>query len=82
MSSQEDQRAAPRQRVLKAATIALDQGGVISCIIRNLSATGARLEVESPIGIPDEFTLVSSDHVKRRCRIIWRRAKQIGVALI
>lgn len=52
--------------------------GAISCTVRNLSATGASLEVESPIGIPDSIVL-ESEGGGRRCRVIWRKEKRIGV---
>jgi hypothetical protein len=39
-----DKRASRRNRVLRAGTIEFD-GGVINCIGRNLSSTGAMLEV-------------------------------------
>ena len=72
-------RAAPRQRVLKAATIEFG-GGAIDCTIRNWSKTGAALDVTSPIGIPDHFKLVQkSDHSSRRCRMMWRKETRIGV---
>jgi hypothetical protein len=36
--------------------------------------------VESPLGIPTEFTLViPSDGVSRPCRVIWRSGNRIGV---
>lgn len=74
----QEHRAAQRRRTLKAATISFG-GGAIDCIVRNLSETGASLEVISPIGIPDRFTLVDTDRSKRPCRIVWRREKRIGV---
>jgi hypothetical protein len=33
-------------------------GGAIDCTFRNVSNTGAALDVTSPIGIPDRFTLL------------------------
>jgi hypothetical protein len=37
--------------------------------------------VASPVGIPDEFDLVlDREKVPRRCRIVWRAIKKIGVA--
>ena len=81
MTDQEN-RGALRRRILKTGTIVLSGGGVISCTFRNISPTGASLEVGGPVGIPDEFTLVSSDHVKRRCRIVRRSEKRIGVSFI
>jgi hypothetical protein len=49
-------------------------------MVRSLSDKGACLEVESPVGIPDEFTLVvPHDAVMRRAHVQWRQAKRIGV---
>ncbi len=77
----DERRKTPRQRMLKAGTIAFNRAGGISCTIRNLSAAGACLEVASPLGIPDEFTLViESDHSQRACQVAWKAEKRIGVA--
>jgi len=74
-----EHRAAPRRRTLKAGTIEFSGGG-IDCTVRNISETGAALEVVSPLFIPDRFTLfVPSDQVKRPCHIVWRREKRIGI---
>jgi hypothetical protein len=77
-----EHRNAPRQRVLKAATIEFG-GGAISCVVRNMSNTGAALEVTSPVGIPERFTLVvPQDRIARPCRVMWRKEKRIGVAFV
>ncbi len=71
---------APRLRTLKGASIIFGPGSVIDCTVRNVSETGAGLGVESPVGIPDEFTLViKPEIVKRNCLVAWRSAKRIGV---
>jgi len=76
-------RIEQRQRLLKAGTIAFNRGAGITCTIRNMSVSGACLGVESPLGIPNDFTLVvDSDHVRHTCHIKWRREKQIGVAFM
>jgi len=75
-----ERRRSVRHRVLKAGTIAFNRAGGISCMVRNISTRGACLEVASPIGIPDEFTLViENDHIARHCRVSWRKEKRIGV---
>ncbi len=75
-----EHRAQLRHRALKAGVITFNQAGGISCTLRNISTTGACLEVESPLGIPATFDLVvESDHVTRPCRVIWRREHRIGV---
>lgn len=76
----ENHRAAPRHRVLKAGSIEFN-GGVIDCTVRNVSDTGAALEVASPAGVPESFWLVlQGDHTRRYCRVAWRTAKRVGVA--
>jgi hypothetical protein len=44
------QRASDRHRILKAATIEFGGGG-ITCMVRNVSDSGAMLDVSSPVGI-------------------------------
>jgi hypothetical protein len=79
LSPMDPQRIAPRRRTLKAGSIECG-GGVIDCIVRNVSEIGAALEVVSPLFIPDRFTLiVPTDQLKRRCHIVWRKQKRIGV---
>jgi len=76
----ENHRAALRHRVLKSGSIEF-HGGVIDCLVRNISETGAALEVASPLGIPETFNLViPGDHSSRACKVAWRKDKRIGVA--
>jgi hypothetical protein len=79
-SPMDHQRIVPRRRILKAGSI--ESGGEpIDCNVRNLSETGAALDVLSPLYIPDRFTLVVwTDQLKRSCHVIWRKEKRIGVA--
>ncbi len=76
-----EHRTALRQRTFKGARITFGKDwAAISCLVRNLSETGACLGVESPIGIPDLFNLVfDSGESSRRCRVVWRTEKRIGV---
>jgi hypothetical protein len=70
---------APRRRLLKAGKISFG-GGAIDCTVRNLSETGAALEVSSPVGIPEHFTLVIEvDDIHVPCRVVWRKDTRIGV---
>jgi hypothetical protein len=76
----QERRSNPRRRVLKAGRIAFGRAGGFDCMIRNLSDKGACLEVESPVGIPDSFTLVvPHDAIMRHVHVQWRQAKRIGV---
>jgi len=75
----DENRRATRRRVLKSATIEFDQGAY-SCAVRNLSETGAALDVPYALAIPHEFTLtMDTDQVNRHCRVIWRKENRLGV---
>jgi PilZ domain len=70
----------PRKRTFKAGILEFNRGGGISGIVKNLSESGAMIEVESVIGIPDEFTLfIEADHFRRSCKVVWRQPSKIGV---
>jgi PilZ domain-containing protein len=74
-----EKRKNVRLRTLKAGVIAFDKS-TISCLVRNVSVSGACLEVASPIGIQDTFTLLmESDHIKRQCHVVWMKDKRIGI---
>jgi hypothetical protein len=76
----DENRKASRKRVLKAGAIEFSSGGAISCIVKNLSATGAALEVQSPMDIPDRFKLVvQADGLNQACHVVWRKERRIGV---
>jgi hypothetical protein len=80
MVATDEHRVSPRHRVLKAGTIEFG-GGAIDCTVRNLSGSGAALEVVSPLGIPDRFDLVIiAEQLHRPCRVVWRKEKRIGVS--
>jgi hypothetical protein len=75
----DERRDKARHRVLKAGTIEFG-GGAIDCTVRNLSDTGAALDVTSPVGIPEHFTLfVPADGIHLSSTVIWRKEKRIGV---
>jgi hypothetical protein len=75
-----DNRAAPRARVLKAGAIKFG-GSEIECVIRSISATGAAIEVRSPLWFPDAFVLaMTSDGSARHCHVVWRNERRVGVA--
>ena len=75
----DEHRTAPRRRLLKTGKISFG-GGAIDCTVRNLSETGAALEVNSPVGIPEHFTLViEPNHIQVPCRVVWRKETRIGI---
>ena len=74
-----EQRVAPRHRVLLAAAIEFGPSRV-PCTVRNLSEGGARIEATTPLWFPEQFFLrMDRDGRRRRCHIVWREEKRIGV---
>ena len=76
-----ERRRQPRARMLKSARILFNEHrSVIDCTVRNLSATGACLNVTSTIGIPNRFDVMfDADKSIRSCRLIWHKETRIGV---
>ena len=76
-----ENRKIRRQRVLKGAKILIDRTIVIDCTVRNVSETGACLQLPSPVGVPNRFeVMIGPDNAPRPCQLIWRSANQIGIA--
>jgi hypothetical protein len=72
-------RAAPRFRVTKAARIEYGNNKV-ACTVRDLSTTGAAIEVSDLAKLPTEFILVvPEDGLRLLCKIAWRGGFRIGV---
>lgn len=64
------------------ATIVFDGGrSRVPCIIRNLSETGAKLEVLSSAvsNIPRTFDLIVAKVRPQGCTVMWRSLKELGV---
>jgi PilZ domain len=77
----DDKRDDARRRTLKGARIVYGGGAfTIDCTIRNISTTGARLQVPTSITVPDTFTLIElQGGAGRAATVIWRKGDTIGV---
>ena len=77
-----DKRRKTRQRTFKGGSIALPTG-TVDCIVRNVSATGALLELKTPALIPNDFELIIKPELTRRsCRVVRRDALALGVSFV
>ena len=78
----QEKRAIFRKRVLKTAQIILSaKAPKLDCAVRNLSNTGACLQLSTTYGIPMSFDVVL-DGVQRPCRAVWRTDIKMGVTFI
>jgi hypothetical protein len=72
----------PRRRLLKSGEILLGKHPV-PCTIRNMSARGACLQVQTTAGIPVIFDFQRvGEPTARKCKTIWRDNTRIGVMFI
>jgi hypothetical protein len=67
-----------RRRVLDMALIRFGEMSV-GCVIRNLTESGAALDVGAQSDIPDQFTLVAKKKIYS-CTVAWRKNRRIGVS--
>ena len=74
-------RRAPRMRTLKGAQIIVPAGTSIGCTVRNISETGACLQLHSAVFLSHTFDLTFDDldWARRTCRVVWRDALLMGV---
>lgn len=78
-----ERRAAPRRRTLKSGrAIFNNKQSVLSCTVRDLSATGAKLRFATVMGIPETFELDMTDEPRRSCHVVWRRGEDVGVVFV
>lgn len=78
-----ERRATHRQRVLRGALVVFSgHGRVFDCSVLNLSDEGAKIRLETTIGVPDEFELlIPSQHRIAPAKAIWRTAQEMGVTV-
>jgi len=77
----QDRRSGHRARALKSAKIVLNgRHSTIDCLVRDLSAGGAKLKVANTAAVPKEFELLlESDNILVKAEVIWRRGEYVGV---
>ncbi|MBA2587272.1 MAG: PilZ domain-containing protein [Alphaproteobacteria bacterium] len=76
-----ERRPKSRKRVLFSAVITYAGGNFsFGCNIRDLSETGARVDVGNRTQFPSDFYLINiRDRVAYDAKVVWRDAKNIGV---
>jgi hypothetical protein len=61
-----------------------DGKAFMPCLLRNVSATGAKLELDEDVLLPGSFllALTPAGNVRRLCQPIWQRATMAGVRFV
>ena len=74
-----------RKSVQQPGWITLDGGfAARSCVVQDLSSTGAKVTVDDPNTLPGKLRLAFSRDARtgRRCEVVWRRGKSVGVKFV
>jgi hypothetical protein len=75
-----DRHSARLKSLLKATIRFYNRNVTLDCLVRDISPTGAKLELESPSVLPREFELaVPQRSAIYPCELKWRREKAAGV---
>ena len=76
-----DKRKARRHRLRRNAWAVLEAGQRFECVITNISDRGAHISIADSDALPDSFVLLLAENgaTRRRCRVIWRKPREIGI---
>jgi PilZ domain-containing protein len=78
----EERRKHPRIELSEPAYVSAG-GSVMSCVVRNISAEGAAIDVDNPAFVPPRFRLVmASDSSVHDCQVIWIQKNRIGLSFV
>lgn len=77
-------RASDRTRTFLKAVIEFNHGASrLDCVVKNMSRSGARIEITDAIGLPNEFNLrIPHRNETYRSQMIWREKGAIGVRFV
>lgn len=75
-------RKSPRRNIFQTGVVYdADGNSVTECFVRDISATGARLELRKDVPLPKSFSLAltSDGGVRRSCKTAWQFSIVAGV---
>ena len=77
-----ERRQFGRRQILLHGMITGSGRPPISCIVRDLSAGGAKIEVEAPLWLPPRFHLVVEGTLRSDCQIVHRSNDAVGIRFV
>jgi len=78
-------RKSPRRNVFQTGKVYTPDGmPLVECILRDISATGAKLELREDMSLPKSFmlALTRDGSVRRPCETVWQLSIVAGVRFI
>lgn len=79
-----DRRKTLRNRTRLGGVIAFNHRScTLDCLVRDMSADGAKIIIESTVSLPGEFDImIKHKGDSRRARMIWRDLTQVGIVFV
>jgi len=78
-----NRRITNRKKTLKSAKIIFNKKqSVIDCFVRDVSDTGAKLQVGDLVAIPRNFTLIFNDGSSHECERVRAYGNELGVRFL
>ncbi|MFK7903332.1 MAG: PilZ domain-containing protein [Nitratireductor sp.] len=79
---QSDNREHNRRRVLQSGKLIFNNGvSLFDCVVRNMSAKGALVEIDDPNFLPSSFEFKLSDsHEKVKAKAVWKKNRTVGIS--
>jgi hypothetical protein len=79
----QERRKLTRSRVLKGAKIVIGSASTIDCVVRNVTNSGARIQIANTIELPESLGLTfDGGFTVRACRVAWRSVTETGVQFL
>jgi hypothetical protein len=76
----QERRKCSRMRALKGAKLIVGKTQVFDCVVHNLTAQGARIEIPNTVPLPARLQITFNDgRLSRACRIVWREFSEAGL---
>jgi hypothetical protein len=79
-----ERRSGQRHRALKGGTLYFNKGySSLECVIRDISESGARIQMGETFGVPSRFTMsISGEDMRVEASLRWRTSRNIGLSFL
>lgn len=79
----QERRKTARRRTFLAGRVEIEKlnGWAVDCVVRNVSAVGARLTIPGRVVVPQTFQMRISGAAAAPARLVWYKDGQAGVAM-
>jgi hypothetical protein len=80
----QERRKLARNRTFLGGVIAFNhRSSTMDCLVRNLSAEGAKISFNNTAAVPGEFDLlIKQKGCSLRARLVWRQAGEAGITFM